>query len=336
MDELEAKKELDEARRQLAESRKQLIKSQEKLDKESGEIGFLNPSGILNSMLGMMDTFILKDDVLKTMIEQDDTSDMDEDGEIDDIGEIGEIGEIDDIGVQSLDDDTEDEEKSFEGGIDMNTEKDTVFAMIVGKVKKLRDQIEEIRENEQEVFDDLTERQQESKKGEALQELIDNLDTAYSDLDDVVDVLETYTNGITYEEDEPEEETDLGLKVSPHEPKEAVNPDFAKNLRKNIEVMTNTFDENNLQCLNIGCKYIDDMKEPYLKILVEMSTINGPVEDDYLELKINLYDEDGDLFYTNSSSVEYGMSGFDTLEISCGDKKNDLRRATKGRLYVAR
>lgn len=219
----------------------------------------------------------------------------------------------------------------------MDTEKATVIAKIVGRLEKLKDQIEEVKDKEQDVFDEMTERQQESKKGEALQEMIDNLDTAYSDLDDAISVLEDYTEGIEYEEEEEQDEdagADLNLK--PQKPKETVSPDFTKNLKKNIEVMTNTFEANNLQCLGVGCRYYQDKKTSSLKVLVEMTTIKGPVKNQYMKLKINLYDDEDNLFATVYSYIDDDMSGFDTVEISCSGADEVLRKTVRGRLYVTR
>ena len=100
--------------------------------------------------------------------------------------------------------------------------------------------------------------------------------------------------------------------------------------------MTSTFETNNLECLNIGCKYVADKKDPCLNIMVEMTTIQGPIKDSYPKLNINLYDGDDDLFFTEQSYINSHMSGFDTVVIECSDKNVDLRNAVRGRLYVTR
>ena len=223
----------------------------------------------------------------------------------------------------------------------MEKERAADIAKIVGKLEKLKDQVEKLRDSEQEIYDDMSEEQQESSKGEALQEVIDNLDTAYSDVDDAISVLEEYTDGISYEEEEEKKEMEKGnmdevvdlkpeLKFQKSKGSEDIG--FPKNLRRNTEIMTGTFEANNLQCLNIGCKYEIDKKDHNLYFYVEIATISGKL-DRMKTLHINLYDEDGDLCDSDYTAV-CTFSGLDTETISFSSKNDNLEKAVKARVYV--
>ena len=110
----------------------------------------------------------------------------------------------------------------------------------------------------------------------------------------------------------------------------------AARLRENIQVITSTFESNNLRVLNIGCKpYNDDDAD--VSVYVEISTISGPSIPCDLEIKINLYDSNGILYMTKSEYLpEDEFNGYDTVEIECYDSSHTLERAVSGRLFVTR
>ena len=110
----------------------------------------------------------------------------------------------------------------------------------------------------------------------------------------------------------------------------------AARLRSNIQIITNTFDSNNLKVLNIGCKpYSDDDADLY--VYVEITTKNGSSIPCDLELKINLYDANGVLYMTNSEYIpEDEFGGYDTIEIQCFDSGHTLQKAVSGRLFVTK
>lgn len=219
----------------------------------------------------------------------------------------------------------------------MEAERAADIAKIVAKLEKLKEQVEELRESEQEIYDDMSEKQQESSKGETLQEVIDNLDTAYSDVDDAISVLEGYTAGVSCEGDEEKmEKTKVDIisnqKMESRKSETSASMGFPKNLRRNTEIMTGTFEANNLQCLNIGCKYEIDKKDHNLYFYVEIATISGKL-DGMKTLHINLYDEDGDLCNSDYTGV-YSFSGLDTETICFSSKNDNLEKAVKARVYV--
>lgn len=210
----------------------------------------------------------------------------------------------------------------------MTSESAVILAKIVGKLEEFRDQLEEVRENEQGIFDEMSEKQQESKKGEALQEKIENLDTAYSDLDDAISVLEEYTEGVPYDEEEVETQSvsvdTSGISFA----------DKAKELKKNIRIVKETFDDYDIEVLNIGCRAFSD-KDADVVVLVEISRKSKEEMDTNLNLKVNLYDKDKELYLTGEKFVPYTFTGYDTISIECKDHKNALKTAFTGKVYVS-
>lgn len=210
----------------------------------------------------------------------------------------------------------------------MASESAVILAKIVGKLEEFRDQLEEVRENEQEIFDEMSEKQQESKKGEALQEKIENLDTAYSDLDDAISVLEEYTEGVPYDEEEVETQSvsvdTSGISFA----------DKAKELKKNIRIVKETFDDYDIEVLDVGCRAFSD-KDADVVVLVEISRKSKEEMDTNLNLKVNLYDKDKELYLTGEKFVPYTFTGYDTISIECKDHKNALKTAFTGKVYVS-
>lgn len=110
----------------------------------------------------------------------------------------------------------------------------------------------------------------------------------------------------------------------------------ASKLRGSITVMTSTFELNNLQVLNIGCKpYKDDDGD--LVVYVELSSIDGGTIPCDLSLKINLYDSEGNIYMINDYYISAeSFTGYDTIEMDCFDSSHTLEIAVSGRLYVSR
>lgn len=111
---------------------------------------------------------------------------------------------------------------------------------------------------------------------------------------------------------------------------------LAKELKKNIQVMETTFAANNLQVLNVGCKPCGD-NDADLDVYVEIASISGSSLENDVDIKINLYDEDGELYMTDDTYVDSDtFAGYDTLTIQCYDSRHTLEQASKGRLYATR
>ena len=112
--------------------------------------------------------------------------------------------------------------------------------------------------------------------------------------------------------------------------------DVAKNLKKNIQIITSTFEQYNLQILSVACKPCSE-HDPDLQVFIELASIKGASIPDNLEVKINLYDAEGDLYLSSSCIVLADkFNGYDTIELVCADDSRALDIAEKGRLYVTR
>ena len=110
----------------------------------------------------------------------------------------------------------------------------------------------------------------------------------------------------------------------------------ASKLRKNFIIMTNTFEKNNLRVLNVGCKPYDD-DDADLNIYIELEALQGEKIPYDLELKINLYDAEGNIYMMEQRFVDKEeFDGYDTVEITVCDDSHVLEIAESGRLYVAR
>ncbi len=109
--------------------------------------------------------------------------------------------------------------------------------------------------------------------------------------------------------------------------------DVARELRKNIQILSNTFERANLQVLNIGCKPYSDT-DPDAIFYVELSSLSGLNIPSTVEVKINLYNSDGEIICMSSEYL-YGeeFSGYDTLSITFPNT-NALDIAVSGRLYA--
>lgn len=112
--------------------------------------------------------------------------------------------------------------------------------------------------------------------------------------------------------------------------------DLARELKKHIDVLTPTFEANNLQVLQFNIKPNCD-EEADCEIYVELSAIEGQgIPANLLKLKINLYDDNDELYYVGSELIwQYQFAGYDTYVIDCNDP-NLLTTAVKGRLYVVK
>ena len=111
---------------------------------------------------------------------------------------------------------------------------------------------------------------------------------------------------------------------------------LANELRKKIQVLTNTFEAFNLQVLNIGAHACSD-DDGDLEVLIEIASINGSTIPDDVTIKLNLYDESGSIYLHREESLyAEDFGGYDTIQIDCYDDKHTLERATRGRLFVTK
>ena len=111
---------------------------------------------------------------------------------------------------------------------------------------------------------------------------------------------------------------------------------LAKNLKKNIEILENTFEVNNLQVLNVSVQACGE-DDADCEIYVELVTIKGSKIPESLNVKINLYDkEDDSLMVPTVSIYENEFRGYDTIQFNCYRDNSTLKKVKKGRLYVVK
>lgn len=75
----------------------------------------------------------------------------------------------------------------------MNKERRKMIEKVVSKLYDLREQVESIMDEEQEAFDNMPESLQETERGERMQEVVDALDSACYDIDNIIDNLNEAT-----------------------------------------------------------------------------------------------------------------------------------------------
>ena len=71
----------------------------------------------------------------------------------------------------------------------MNKSRRATLTMIANALEELKSRLETVRDEEQDAFDNMPESLQESERGEAMQEMIDNIDYANDSLDDVISYI---------------------------------------------------------------------------------------------------------------------------------------------------
>lgn len=78
----------------------------------------------------------------------------------------------------------------IKGWNNMNKQRRTEIANIVTELEILKERLDKVFSEEQDVFDNMPENLQYSMRGEESQEAIDNMDGAMSDLENVISQLE--------------------------------------------------------------------------------------------------------------------------------------------------
>lgn len=71
----------------------------------------------------------------------------------------------------------------------MNKQRRKALDTLYRKIEELRQEVEEVMDEEQDSYDNLPENLQGSERGEAMYEAIDNLDSACRSLDEAMDYI---------------------------------------------------------------------------------------------------------------------------------------------------
>ena len=86
-------------------------------------------------------------------------------------------------------------------------------------------------------------------------------------------------------------------------------------LNKNVDVLESTFEKYNLQVINYGFCGID-ISNGWMQLLVEIASIDGSVLSDDINIKVNLYDEQNTIIYSQDIYVDQNdFSGYDTADL---------------------
>ena len=72
----------------------------------------------------------------------------------------------------------------------MNKDRRARIQALINKLEDIKEDIDFIKDEEQEYYDNMPESIQAGEKGDKAQEAVDNLDYAYSQIDEVIEYLE--------------------------------------------------------------------------------------------------------------------------------------------------
>lgn len=112
--------------------------------------------------------------------------------------------------------------------------------------------------------------------------------------------------------------------------------EFARELKRNTDVMEATFRKHNLKILQFSYRsFTDDDADG--EMLIEIGTIKDEVLTENVRIKVNLYDEDGELYDTSSEKiVAEDFDGYDTLKILFCNNRRTLIEAKSAKVYLSK
>ncbi len=117
--------------------------------------------------------------------------------------------------------------------------------------------------------------------------------------------------------------------------------DLAKELKKNTQIIQTTFNKFNLQVMQVGYRPYaedgDDDPDADCDFMVEISSLdNGPMKSNAY-IKINLYDENGDLIDHDNKFINADeFTGYDTFKIMMANDSKTLIRAKSAKVYMSK
>lgn len=111
---------------------------------------------------------------------------------------------------------------------------------------------------------------------------------------------------------------------------------LAKELKKNTDIMEMTFKRFNLRVLQYSYHPCSD-KDADCELIIELVTIDGDSILDDASIKVNLYDENGEIFLTESEYIDSDdFAGYDTFKIDLYNNSNTLIMAKTARVYMSK
>ena len=116
--------------------------------------------------------------------------------------------------------------------------------------------------------------------------------------------------------------------------------ELAKELKKNTQIIQTTFSKFNLQVLQVGYRPYaeegDDEPDADCDFMIEISSLDNAPMKCNAYIKINLYDENGDLIdHDNKLVIADEFSGFDTFKIMMTNDSKTLLRAKSAKVYMS-
>lgn len=103
--------------------------------------------------------------------------------------------------------------------------------------------------------------------------------------------------------------------------------ELAKKLKDNTEVMESTFRSKNLQVESFNIRADSDGS---CKFIVEI--VGGRLRES-VEVKVNLYTDDGDIYSMESGYLNESFSGFDTILVYFSEEET-IDKVVKARIYA--
>lgn len=118
--------------------------------------------------------------------------------------------------------------------------------------------------------------------------------------------------------------------------RKAMYIEFARELKRNTDVMEATFRKHNLKILQFSYQpYADDDAD--CEMLIEIGTIKDENLTENVRIKVNLYNEYGELYDTSSGMiVAEDFDGYDTLKIHLYNNGRTLIEAKSARVYLSK
>lgn len=109
--------------------------------------------------------------------------------------------------------------------------------------------------------------------------------------------------------------------------------DLAKELKRNTKLMEHTFEKFNLQVLQFTYRPCSD-NDADCKLIIELETIDEEMMEDDASIKVNLYDENGEIILTQECFIDSEeFDAYDTFELSLYNNSRTLIEAKSARIF---
>ena len=106
-------------------------------------------------------------------------------------------------------------------------------------------------------------------------------------------------------------------------------------LNRNVDVLESTLEKYNCRVISYGFCGIDT-SNGWMQFLVEVATIKGSKLTDDIQLKVNLYDAQGVIIYSDEIDIDQDdFAGYDTLHFYLNEN-NVAYDAAKARLFAVK